>query len=248
MLVFSHDQNTSRCSHTRDQRGPAMPSHQPTALDAPIGLVIHAARRYDLRVWWMTRAGRGVPRGAARHRRGEGGRGHARRRLRNRLPRDPGGAASRHARIRGRRRPIARDGGARDGQGPSSPRRRDLPRGHRPGAAVRGRALRCRHLHACAAPAAGRRAPRGVRRVPPGAQAPRPPAARRHRGSSGRPGHDAREAGEARGPTCSIWSRSGRGSATSGSRKSNPATCGGSPWASSGSGTWSPRLPARIDR
>lgn len=32
-----------------------MTSHEPTAPDEPIGLVIHAARRYDLRVWWMTR-------------------------------------------------------------------------------------------------------------------------------------------------------------------------------------------------
>ena len=37
-----------------------MTSHEPTAPDAPIGLVIHAARRYDLRVWWMTRGREGA--------------------------------------------------------------------------------------------------------------------------------------------------------------------------------------------
>ena len=37
-----------------------MTSHEPAAHDASIGLVIHAARRYDLRVWWMTRGREGA--------------------------------------------------------------------------------------------------------------------------------------------------------------------------------------------
>ena len=37
-----------------------MTSHEPAAPDEPIGLVIHAARRYDLRVWWMTRGREGA--------------------------------------------------------------------------------------------------------------------------------------------------------------------------------------------
>jgi ubiquinone/menaquinone biosynthesis C-methylase UbiE len=32
-----------------------MTTDEPATSDTPVGLIIHAARRYDLRVWWMTR-------------------------------------------------------------------------------------------------------------------------------------------------------------------------------------------------